>query len=96
MESKTFEYNLKGSPEEMVNTVAAFARQYRMHFKGDTKSGGFAGGPRILGLDFMFRGTYVVKGKKVLVTVTEKPPLVSWQQTHKVLFDFFEKGLRPS
>jgi len=96
MESRTFEYAFSGSPEEMVNMVADFARQYRMHFKGDTKNGGFSGGPRILGLEFMFKGTYVVKGKKVLVTVTQKPPLVSWEQTHKVLSDFLEKGLKPT
>lgn len=95
MESRTFEFDLKKTPEEMVRDVANFARQYKMYFKGDSKSGTFAGGPRILGLDFKFKGDYVTKGKNVLVTVTEKPALVSWEQTRKVLSDFFEKGLRP-
>lgn len=95
MESKTFEFNIKETPEEMVQNVANFARKYNMYFKGDTKKGVFSGGPRILGLNFKFTGTYVAKGKIVLVTVTDKPALVSWDQTGKVLSDFFEKGLRP-
>lgn len=95
MESRTFDFNLSKTPEDMLRDVANFARQYKMYFKGDTKGGSFAGGPRILGLDFKFKGDYVVKGKKVLVTVTEKPALVSWEQTRKVLSDFFEKGVRP-
>lgn len=95
MESRTFEFDLKESPAEMLQIVAQFARRYKMYFKGDAKTGGFAGGPRILGLDFKFKGTYLVKGKKVLLTVSEKPALVSWEQTRRVLSDFFEKGVRP-
>lgn len=95
MENKTFDFNLQKSPEEVLQDVANFARQYKMYFKGDTKSGTFSGGPRILGLDFKFKGDYVIKGKKVMVTVTDKPALVSWEQTRKVLSDFFEKGFRP-
>lgn len=96
MESRTFEFGLRGTPEDMVRSVADFAKQYKMYFKGNYESGSFAGGPRILGLDFKFRGTYQVKGKRVLITVTEKPPLVSWEQTRKVLSDFVEKGVRPT
>jgi hypothetical protein len=96
METRTFEYKLTGSPEELVQSVAAFARQYNMYFKGDTRTGTFSGGPRILGLNFKFKGTYEVKGKRLLITVAEKPSLVSWEQTQKVLSDFVEKGLRPS
>lgn len=95
MESRTFEFQLKGTPEEMLRSVAEFAKKYKMHFKGDLKSGGFSGGPRILGLEFKFRGTYKVQGKKVLITVVEKPPLVSWEQTRSVLSDFLEKGVTP-
>jgi hypothetical protein len=95
MENKTFEFNIKESPEEMVRNVANFARKYNMYFKGDSKKGVFSGGPHILGLNFKFTGNYVTKGSKVLVTVTEKPALVSWDQTGKVLSDFFDKGLRP-
>lgn len=94
MESRTFEFDLRGSPQEMVQTVAEFARRYKMYFKGDSKTGVFAGGPRILGLDFKFKGNYVVKGGKVLITVSEKPALVSWDQTEKVLSEFVEKGVR--
>ncbi len=94
METKTFEYDLQGTPQEMVQSVADLARKYKMYFKGDSKTGVFAGGPRILGLDFKFKGSYVVKGKKVLITVSEKPALVSWNQTQKVLSEFVEKGVR--
>jgi len=87
----TLEFNLKSDPEKVVANIAKMAREYKIFFTGDAKSGSFAGGPHILGLNFRFKGTYQVKGKKVFVTVTEKPALVSWNQTHDFLRQFLEQ-----
>jgi hypothetical protein len=95
MEGRTFEFELRQSPAEMIRAVADFARSTKMSFKGDLKKGVFAGGPRILGLEFKFRGSYAVTGKKLAITISEKPPLVSWDQVGKVLSDFVKRGIKP-
>jgi len=82
-------YQLKSSPEKLVSSVTKMAKEYKISFNGDARSGGFAGGPRILGLNFKFKGSYEVRGDKVYITVTEKPALVSYEQT----FDFLRKIL---
>jgi hypothetical protein len=84
-----FVYPLRTPSEKLVTSVAKMAKEYRMAFRGDSKSGSFAGGPRILGLSFNFRGSYQVKGDKLYITINEKPALVSYSQT----FDFLRKIL---
>lgn len=82
-------YQMRIAPDELLTSVHKMAMEYKIAFKGDSKSGSFAGGPRILGLSFKFRGSYQVKGSKLCITVTEKPALVSYPQT----FDFLRKIL---
>jgi hypothetical protein len=78
-------YQMKQDPERLLSSISKMAKDYKISFKGDAKSGNFAGGPRILGLDFRFRGSYEVKGDKIYITVVEKPALVSYEQTFQFL-----------
>ena len=82
-------YQMKQDPERLLSSISKMAKDYKINFRGDSKAGSFAGGPRILGLDFRFRGNYEVKGDKIYITVVEKPALVSYEQT----FDFLRKIL---
>jgi hypothetical protein len=82
-------YQMRKDPEKLIASISKMAKDYKINFKGDSKTGSFAGGSRILGLNFKFKGTYAVKDNKVYITVMEKPALVSYEQT----FDFLRKIL---
>ncbi len=78
-------YQMRVAPEKLIASVYRMAKEYKIAFKGDAKSGSFAGGPRILGLNFKFRGSYQVKGTKLYITIIKKPALVSYSQTCEFL-----------
>lgn len=87
---RTFVFNYQGRREDKIEELRKFADEYRMTFKGDYEKGVFYGGPRILGMDFYFEGRYQVKGRKVILEVLEKPPLVMWDWLEAKLRDFIE------
>ena len=60
-----------------------------MFFRGDEHKGSFSGGPYVLGFHIAFKGSYVMEGDKLTLTILEKPSLVTWEQIGNTVKEYF-------
>jgi hypothetical protein len=63
----------------------------QMYFKGDEHKGNFNGGPYVLGFHIAFKGSYVLEGDKLTLTIEEKPALLSWDQIETGIKQYFSE-----
>ncbi len=79
-----YEIKLKGDPEEKLKQARKIAAERGVKFVGDGTRGKFSG--KILGGRLI--GSYTVNGGILLVTITEKPFLTSWNMIESQLKEF--------
>ena len=84
-----FEFSLLGNPSEELSRIKSEAARNNFIFIGDAKEGSFTGGAAMLNLNI--RGSYIVAGNKLLVTVFDKPLTQSWENVKTLLKRFIEK-----
>ncbi|BCX80451.1 hypothetical protein MIT9_P0024 [Methylomarinovum caldicuralii] len=79
--ARIFQIPLKEHPEILLNKAARMARENAVHFVADQVEGHFAG----KGLE----GSYRFEGDMLVVSVSRKPPFVTWGMVEKMLKQFF-------
>lgn len=79
--SKSFEFQLKRNPDELIVKAREAARSNGIHFEGDGQTGRFAG----LGIE----GSYLVLEKTLSIQVAKKPLIMPWSMIEAKLKDFF-------
>ena len=80
-----YEIKLKGDPEEKLKQARKIAAERGVKFVGDGTRGKFS--ERITGREVLI-GSYTVNGGILLVTITEKPFLTSWNMIESQLKEF--------
>jgi hypothetical protein len=80
--SKIFEFKLNGDRDIIMNRLHTLAREHDIKCEGDHVSG------RILGKGF--RGSYQFQQNSVIVTIEQKPWIVSWALAEKEISAFFQ------
>jgi hypothetical protein len=89
MAGRVYVLTYKGDPKKKLEKFKGIARTEDVFFEGDDSKGTFDGGPVVAGIRLRFKGSYVVKGKNIEVTILEKPILVSWELVEVTLKGFF-------
>lgn len=79
--SRTFQIPVKEHPEILVNKAKQLAFNHAIHFIADKVQGHFSG----KGLE----GNYRFYQDTLIVTVTKKPPFVTWRMVEQMLHRFF-------
>ena len=79
-----YEIKMKGDPEEKLRKARKIAAEQGVTFVGDGTKGKFSG--KILGGRLI--GSYTVNDGILLVTITEKPFLTSWNMIEGQLKEF--------
>jgi hypothetical protein len=79
-----YEIKMKGDPEEKLRQARKIAAEQGVTFVGDGTKGKFSG--KILGGRLI--GSYTVNDGILLVTITEKPFLTSWNMIENQLKEF--------
>ena len=79
-----YEIKMKGDPEEKLRQARKIAAEQGVTFVGDGTKGKFSG--KILGGRLI--GSYTVNDGILLVTITEKPFLTSWNMIEGQLKEF--------
>lgn len=89
MAGRVYVLTYEGDPKKKLEMVKDLARTEGVSFEGDERKGSFDGGPYLAGIQLRFKGSYVIKGNKVEITIQEKPALVSWELVEITLRGFF-------
>jgi hypothetical protein len=79
--SRTFKIPVKQQPELLVSKAQEMALKNAVHFVADAVEGHFSG----KGLE----GNYRFEQDTLIVTVTKKPPFVTWAMVERLLHRFF-------
>lgn len=79
--SKSFEFQLKQSPDALIAQAKEAARNNGIHFEGDGQTGHFAG--------HGIEGSYLVLENTLSVQVAKKPFIMPWSLIEAKLRDFF-------
>jgi len=79
--ARTFQIRLREHPEILLDKASRMARENQVHFVADQVEGRFAG----KGLE----GTYRFAGEVLIVSVSKKPPFVTWNMVERMLRQFF-------
>ncbi len=89
MAGRVYVLTYKGDPKKKLEMFKGIARKEDVLFEGDESKGSFDGGPSVAGIQLRFKGSYVVKGNSIEITIKEKPTLVSWELVEITLKGFF-------
>jgi hypothetical protein len=92
-EGRVFEITVKGDPKCKLDQIKKVARMSKVNFRGDVHKGSFSGGPYVMGFHIAFKGSYVLDGDKLTITVLEKPSLISWEQVGQGIKEYFSEDL---
>jgi uncharacterized protein (DUF697 family) len=84
---KSFTVNLAADPDVVLAQAKKVTAQNGGIFKGDTHSGQFSARGVV--------GEYKVKGKAVILTITEKPILMPWFVVESKIKSFFQVEVEP-
>ncbi|MCX8049743.1 MAG: hypothetical protein N3A55_08835 [Methylohalobius sp.] len=79
--ARTFQIPIKDQPEVLVSRAQQLAVSSSVHFVADKAQGRFTG----RGIE----GTYRFADGMLIVTVTKKPPFVTWGMVEHMLHRFF-------
>lgn len=94
-EGRIYEVTVKGDAKCKLDQIRKMARMSKMFFRGDEHKGSFNGGPYVLGFHIAFKGSYVLEGDKLTITILEKPSLISWEQIGEVIKEYFSEEAVP-
>ena len=78
---KQFTYILQGDVGVNLKRIQTEVAKRGIEFQGDTREGKFIG---------HISGIYTIDGQKMIVTVTSKPLLASWENVESRLKDLLE------
>lgn len=78
--AKSFEFELKESPEKLLERTRKAASSEGLAFYGDARAGSIAG--------HGFEGGYEIMEDKIAVTIKKKPLLVPWLAVESKLKSF--------
>jgi hypothetical protein len=78
---KQFTYDLQGDIEVKLKQVQTEVAKRGIEFRGDMKEGNFSG---------HISGKYSIEDHKMIVTVTSKPLLASWNNVDSQLKELLE------
>jgi predicted NUDIX family NTP pyrophosphohydrolase len=84
--TKQYQIKMKGDPEEKLKQAKKIAAEQGVTFVGDGTKGKFS--DRIMGGRLI--GTYTVNDGVLMVTITEKPFLTSWNMIEGQLKEFLK------
>jgi hypothetical protein len=86
LEIMQYQIKFSGDPDEKVRKAKKIAAEQGVTFVGDGTKGKFSG--RIMGGRLV--GTYTVEKNVLMVTITEKPLLTTWNMIEAQLVDFLK------
>lgn len=80
--SRTFTLNLNEDPDNLLQFAKILAERTGILFEGDAHNGTFSGQG--------VAGEYHIDGRKMLLTITEKPFIIPWTIIETKLKEFFD------
>jgi len=88
---KKFEYSLRGDRAMKLTQIRQKAAEKKVLFEGDLAKGKFSGGVSMPFVgDMTIKGSYKIVGDKIIVTVSKKPSLYTWDQIDSMMRGFME------
>jgi hypothetical protein len=86
---RAYQITVKGDWKCKLDQIRKMAQMSKMFFRGDEHKGSFNGGPYVLGFHIAFKGSYLLEGDQLTITILEKPALVSWEQIGDIIKEYF-------